>query len=68
MNEDVFRAILHFAVQQARLITDDQEALEAKCLYKEWEAQIGRELSVGECKERTQNHYIKLSIKNMQVR
>ena len=48
MNEDVFRAILHFAVQQARLITDDQEALEAKCLYKEWEVQIGRKLSVGE--------------------
>ena len=48
MNEEVFRAMLHFAVQQARLITDDQEALEVKCLYKEWEVQIGRELSVGE--------------------
>ena len=48
MNEDIFRAMLHFAVQQARLITDDQEALEVKCLYKEWEVQIGRELSVGE--------------------
>ena len=35
MNENLFRALVHLAVKQARTITDDQEALEIKCFYKE---------------------------------
>ncbi len=48
MNENLFRALVRLAVKQARTITDDQEALEVKCFYKEWEKQIGKELQVGE--------------------
>ena len=48
MNEEIFRALIKFAVKEARKITDDQEALDVKCLYKEWEKQIGRNVEVGE--------------------
>lgn len=48
MNEEIFRALMHFVVKEARKITDDQEALKVKCLYKEWDKQIGREIQVGE--------------------
>jgi hypothetical protein len=48
MNNDIFRAIVRLAVKQARQITDDQEALEVKCLYKEFDKQIGNTLNAGE--------------------
>lgn len=48
MTEDVLRQIIRLAVKQARQITDNAEALEVKFLYKEFEAQIGRDLAVGE--------------------
>lgn len=51
MNEEtkeIWRAIVKLAVEQARGITDDQKALEIKSLYKQWEAQIGKVLNVGE--------------------
>lgn len=48
MNEEVFRALIKFAVKEARKITNDEEALEVKCLYKQWDMQIGNRLEVGE--------------------
>lgn len=51
MNEDnrnIYAAIIKMAVKTARSITDDQEALAVKCLYKRWEKQLGRQLEVGE--------------------
>lgn len=48
MIEEKLRQIIRLAVKQARNITDDTEALEVKFLYKEFEAQIGRDLAVGE--------------------
>ena len=51
MNEDnrnIYTALIKMAVKMARNITDDQEALSVKCLYKQWEKQIGRQLEVGE--------------------
>ena len=51
MNEDnknIYAALIKMAVKQARMITDDQEALAVKCLYKQWEKQLGRQLEVGE--------------------
>ena len=47
-NNDIYRALVKMAIKQARQITDDQEALAVKCLYKNWSKQIGRELVVGE--------------------
>ena len=44
----MWRAIINLAVKQARLITDDQEALELQILYKSWDQQIGKQLNVGE--------------------
>lgn len=44
----IFQALIKMAVKQAREIKDDQEALELKILYKQWDKQIGRELQVGE--------------------
>ena len=48
MIEEKLRQIIRLAVKQARQITDNAEALEVKFLYKEFEAQIGRDLAVGE--------------------
>ena len=48
MNEEIFRAIVRMAVQQARAITDDAKALEVQALYKDWTKQIGKDLTVGE--------------------
>ena len=48
MDMDIFRALIKLAVKQARSITDDQDALEVKCLYKEFDKQIGNTLNVGE--------------------
>ena len=45
---DIMKAMLKMAIKQARQITDDQEALEVQALYKEWKAQIGRQLVAGE--------------------
>ena len=47
-NNDIYRAIVKMCIKQARQITDDQEALAVKCLYKNWSKQLGRELVVGE--------------------
>lgn len=47
-NNDIYRALVKMAIKQARQITDDQEALAVKCLYKNWSKQLGRELIVGE--------------------
>ena len=46
--KEIWRAIVKLAVEQARCITDDQKALEVKSLYKQWEAQIGKVLNIGE--------------------
>lgn len=48
MNEKLIRDIIRFAVEKAKSITDDQEALEVKYLYKNFEKQLGNELKVGE--------------------
>ena len=48
MDKEKWRAVVSLAVKQARMITDDQEALEVKTLYKQWERQLGRELKIGE--------------------
>lgn len=48
MDKEKWRAIVSLAVKQARMITDDQEALEVKTLYKQWKCQLGRELNIGE--------------------
>lgn len=45
---DIWQAIIKLAVNSARTITDDQEALEVKVLYKQWSKQIGKQLEVGE--------------------
>ena len=45
---ELWKAILQLAVKQARQITDDKEALEVQCLYKQWDKQIGKDLQVGE--------------------
>lgn len=45
---DMWRAIINLAVKQAKQVTDDQEALELKILYKSWDQQIGKQLNVGE--------------------
>ena len=45
---EVWAALVKMAVKQARQITDDKEALEVQVLFKDWEKQIGRELTVGE--------------------
>ena len=46
--EQIWAAIMKLAVKQARQITDDKEALEVQVLFKDWDKQIGRELTVGE--------------------
>lgn len=48
MDAEKWRAIVSLAIKQARMITDDQEALEVKSLYKQWECQLGKELTIGE--------------------
>lgn len=51
MNEEfmeLWKAIVKLAVKQARQITDDAEALQVQCLYKQWDKQIGKDLQVGE--------------------
>lgn len=40
--------LVRLAVKEARTITDDQEALAVKVLYKEWEKQKGNPLEAGE--------------------
>lgn len=45
---DIWAAVIRLAVKQARLIENDQEALEVKSLYKEWNKQIGNMLNAGE--------------------
>ena len=45
---ELWTAIMKLAVKQARQITDDEEALQVQCLYKQWNKQIGKELTVGE--------------------
>ena len=47
-NNDIYRALVKMAIKQARQITDDQEALAVRILYKNWAKQIGKELKVGE--------------------
>ena len=46
--EQIWAVIMKLAVKQARQVTDDAEALSLQILYKDWEKQIGRELTVGE--------------------
>ena len=45
---ELWKAIVMLAVKQARQITDDEEALQVQCLYKQWDKQIGKDLQVGE--------------------
>ena len=46
--EQIWAAIMKLAVKQARQVTDDTEALSLQILYKQWEKQIGKELTIGE--------------------
>lgn len=48
MNENKLRQIIRMAIKEAREITDNQKALEVKYLYKEFDKQIGKSLTVGE--------------------
>lgn len=48
MMEDILRTLIKLAVKQARQITDDNEALEVKILFKEYDKQIGKEIKAGE--------------------
>lgn len=48
INKEIYAALIKMAVKNARGITNDQEALSVKCLYKQWEKQLGRQLEVGE--------------------
>lgn len=57
MNPELLRQIIQFAVSKAREITDDQEALRTKFLYKEFDKQIGRPLVVGEYIQYKDNLY-----------
>mgnify|MGYP003302057351 CR=1 FL=1 len=45
---ELWKSIVRLAVKQARQVTDDKEALAIKVLYKQWIAQLGRTLEVGE--------------------
>ena len=45
---ELWKALVMLAVKQARQITDDEEALQVQCLYKQWDKQIGKDLQVGE--------------------
>ncbi len=45
---NILQSVIRLAVKQARQITDDQEALTVKNLYKQWERQVGKVLQVGE--------------------
>lgn len=45
---ELWKSIVRLAVKQARQVTDDKEALAIKILYKQWVAQLGRTLEVGE--------------------
>ena len=47
-NNELLRQIIQSAIKYARQIADDAEALEVKFLYKEFDKQLGRELTVGE--------------------
>ena len=46
--KELWTSIVRIAVKQARQVTNDQDALTLKPLYKQWEKQIGRQLEVGE--------------------
>ena len=46
--KDLWTSIVRLAVKQARQVTNDQDALTLKPLYKQWEKQIGRQLEIGE--------------------
>lgn len=47
-NNELLRQIIQSAIKYARQIADDTEALNVKFLYKEFDKQIGRDVSVGE--------------------
>ena len=47
-NNELLRQIIQSAIKYARQIADDAEALNVKFLYKEFDKQIGRDLTVGE--------------------
>ena len=48
MDLEIIRNIIKYAVRNARQITSDTEALEVSFLFKEFKAQIGREITKGE--------------------
>lgn len=48
MNKDKLRKIIQMAINEAKKITDKQEALEVMFLYKKFDLQIGKKLEVGE--------------------
>ena len=48
MDLDIIRQVIKYAVSKARQITSDTEALEVSFLFKEFKAQIGREITKGE--------------------
>ena len=47
MNEEIYRVLIKMAVKQARTIKNDQEALEVRILYPDFEACEGRTLKNG---------------------
>lgn len=48
MDNELLIQIIQSAIKYARTVTDDTEALNVKFLYKEFDKQIGRDLTVGE--------------------
>ena len=47
-DNEIYRAIVKMSIRLARQITDDQEALTVKVLFKNLHKQVGRELKEGE--------------------
>lgn len=45
---EIWAAVIALAIQQARQIEDEQEALKVQSLYKSWHMQIGKELTASE--------------------
>lgn len=45
---ELWKAIIKLASKQAQQVTDDEDALQVKALYPQWEACIGREVKAGE--------------------
>lgn len=46
--DEFLRRLIRMAINQSKLIKDEQEALDVKELYPQWSSRIGKEVQVGE--------------------